>query len=74
MNAKVSRSRVQSKVGAAKGRFLGIIGKLSFGIAMLFVALIAAIPTGAKTILIAPPVPTSLPATTQSTTNPALEQ
>ena len=61
-------------VGAAKGRFLGIIGKLSFGIAMLFVALIAAIPTGAKTVLVAPVIPATFSATTQATTSPSLER
>ncbi len=35
--------------GAAKGRFLGILSKLCFGIVMILVAAIAAIPIGGKT-------------------------
>ena len=57
-------------VGAAKGRFMGIVAKLAFGIAMLFVALIAAIPTGGTPA----PAPAPAPATTQPlTTQPATE-
>jgi len=53
-------------MGAAKGRFMGIIGKLAFGIAMLFVALIAAFPTGGPAMPTAAPSPaTTVPATTQ---------
>ncbi|MGB7161328.1 MAG: DUF456 domain-containing protein [Tepidisphaeraceae bacterium] len=57
-------------IGAAKGRFVGIVAKLAFGIAMLFVALIAAFPTGGATAVILP-LPATLPATTQSATEPA---
>ncbi|HTL28697.1 MAG TPA: DUF456 domain-containing protein [Tepidisphaeraceae bacterium] len=35
-------------VGAAKGRFMGILSKLAFGIIMLVIGAIAAIPIGAK--------------------------
>jgi uncharacterized protein YqgC (DUF456 family) len=34
--------------GAAKGRFLGILSKLAFGIVMLVIGLIAAVPIGGK--------------------------
>jgi uncharacterized protein YqgC (DUF456 family) len=69
-------------VGAAKGRFMGIVAKLAFGIAILFVALICAIPTGrtsASTPVVAAPttLPFTQPATTQSTqptTNATVEQ
>jgi uncharacterized protein YqgC (DUF456 family) len=58
-------------VGAAKGRFLGIVSKLAFGVIMMLVALAAGLPYGAAaTSLVAsptttiPPAPTTLPATT----------
>jgi uncharacterized protein YqgC (DUF456 family) len=66
-------------IGAAKGRFMGIVAKLAFGIAILFVALICAIPTGgtpaAGTPAVTPAtIPTTQPATTQSTTDATVEQ
>src|SRR5207237_787471 len=39
-------------VGAAKGRLLGIISKLAFGLLMLLIALYAAFPVGARPMLI----------------------
>jgi uncharacterized protein YqgC (DUF456 family) len=58
----IGRSKQESTqiaIGAAKGRFWGILGKSVFGIAMLFVSLVTALPTGA-----APPGPApALPAT-----------
>lgn len=56
-------------IGAAKGRFWGIIGKSAFGVVMLMVAMVAALPIG---VLAPPPplppatVPATMPATTQS--------
>jgi hypothetical protein len=53
-------------VGAAKGRFYGIVVKLSIGAVMLLVVLVAAIPIGGA----APTAPTApvAPATTAPTT------
>jgi uncharacterized protein YqgC (DUF456 family) len=52
-------------VGAAKGRFMGIISKLGFGVAMLIVALWAGLPAGGTASPLAPlPAPaTPAPAT-----------
>ena len=64
VEAAIGRSREESMkigFGAAKGRFMGIIAKLAFGIAMLVVALYAAFPTGG-TRGAAAPVPATLPA------------
>jgi uncharacterized protein len=53
--------------GAAKGKFLGIVSKLAFGVAILFVALIAGIPRGrpvdAGPVLPDYSTPTTIPAT-----------
>jgi uncharacterized protein YqgC (DUF456 family) len=54
-------------VGAAKGRFMGIVVKLAVGIVMLLVMMIAALPVGgsAHPALLAPATaPTSIPTTT----------
>ncbi|HEV2292556.1 MAG TPA: DUF456 domain-containing protein [Tepidisphaeraceae bacterium] len=63
----VGRSHEESMrigFGAAKGRFLGIVAKLAFGIAMLIIALYAAFPTGGAPITPAPaPAPLPPPAT-----------
>lgn len=75
----IGRSHEESMrigVGAAKGRFLGIIGKLAFGIVMLIVALYAAFPTGAAApapAALPGPATTPIPATQPSATQPALE-
>jgi uncharacterized protein YqgC (DUF456 family) len=54
-------------VGAAKGRFWGIVIKGGIGLVMLLVILIAALPLGAPAPPVVPP-PTVLPRTTPSTT------
>ncbi|MEO6435844.1 MAG: DUF456 domain-containing protein [Tepidisphaeraceae bacterium] len=57
-------------VGAAKGRLWGIVSKLAFGLAMFFVAALAALPYGrSSTMLMTPPLvaPASSPATLPST-------
>ena len=59
----IGRSKEESTqiaIGAAKGRFIGIIGKSIFGIAMLLVSAFTAFPTGAAPPPVAPP---PLPAT-----------
>jgi uncharacterized protein YqgC (DUF456 family) len=69
-------------VGAAKGRFMGIISKLGFGIAMLVVALWAGFPAGGTAMTAsslsapaAPPAPPALPTSSATrattTTSPA---
>jgi uncharacterized protein len=60
-------------VGAAKGRFLGILAKSCFGVAILLVSIIAAWPTGRRAMTpsgttLPPPI---TPAATTPTTNPA---
>ena len=50
-------------VGAAKGRFLGIISKLAFGLLMLLIALYSAFPVGAKPATV-PPATAPAPAST----------
>jgi uncharacterized protein YqgC (DUF456 family) len=64
-------------VGAAKGRFVGILSKLGFGILVLIICLWMALPLGAPAPALAlpskPAAPTTLPAsmpTTLPTTNP----
>jgi uncharacterized protein YqgC (DUF456 family) len=64
VEAAIGRSHEESiKIGfgAAKGRFMGIIAKLAFGIAMLIVALYAAFPTRGTPVAVAP-APATLPA------------
>jgi uncharacterized protein YqgC (DUF456 family) len=53
-------------VGAAKGRFWGIIGKSAFGIVMLVVAMIAALPVQFTTTVIPATLPATLPTTSPS--------
>ena len=49
---------VRVGVGAAKGRFAGIVIKLAFGVAMMLVALAVALPTGVPVVNpTAPPAP-----------------
>jgi uncharacterized protein YqgC (DUF456 family) len=57
-------------VGAAKGRFWGIIGKSAFGMIMLVVAVFAAVPMqfGAGTVIPVSVPPTTAPATLPATT------
>jgi uncharacterized protein YqgC (DUF456 family) len=67
----------QIGLGAAKGRFLGIIAKSCFGIAILLVSGISALPVGRAALV--PPAPTTLPASapapaTVPTTTPAVER
>jgi uncharacterized protein YqgC (DUF456 family) len=54
-------------VGAAKGRFWGIIGKSAFGFVMLMVALFAALPIGTPLAVPATVTPATLPATMPAT-------
>ncbi len=54
-------------VGAAGGRFAGILVKLAFGFVMLIVGMIAAIPIGGTKAAGAPPVKIIVPATTPAT-------
>jgi uncharacterized protein YqgC (DUF456 family) len=55
-------------VGAAKGRFWGIVSKLGFGLIMFFLAAVTALPYGAATITPPPaPSPSTIPTTTPST-------
>jgi uncharacterized protein YqgC (DUF456 family) len=73
-------------IGAAKGRFLGILAKTAFGIAILLVSVITAWPTGRAAPIVpggpvTPPttVPTTAPTTataptTLPTTTPAVER
>ena len=55
-------------VGAAKGRFLGIISKLAFGLIMLAITMWVALPIGGAVLPTAPVTPpATLPATTSAT-------
>ena len=45
-------------IGAAKGRFWGIVSKSAFGFAMLIVSLAAALPVGVATPIASPPTTT----------------
>ena len=60
-------------IGAAKGRFWGIVTKLAFGIVMLIVGIFAGLPIGAAPAPAAPISPT-LPPTTFPATVPATTQ
>jgi hypothetical protein len=60
----VGRTHEQSMqigIGAAKGRFWGILAKSLFGLAMLFVSLITALPTGTAPAALPPALPTTRP-------------
>jgi uncharacterized protein YqgC (DUF456 family) len=55
-------------VGAAKGRFWGIVSKLGFGLIMFVVGAVAALPYGAGTTITAPATsPATSPATVPTT-------
>jgi uncharacterized protein len=54
-------------VGAAKGRFWGIIGKSAFGIVMLLVSMIAASPIGKPGVLPPRVMPATIPSTSPAT-------
>ena len=72
VEAAIGRTREDSikiGLGAAKGRFMGIVAKLAFGIAMLVVALYAAFPTGGTA---AAPGPAALPGPATTTTAPVV--
>ncbi len=64
-------------VGAAKGRFVGIVSKLGFGVAMFVVAVVAGFPVGSAatppptTMTLPPAFPSTLPATTLPAELPA---
>lgn len=64
-------------IGAAKGRFWGIVSKTAIGLVMTVVVIVLAIPLHRRTPKILPPgtpttMPTTAPAVTQPTTLPAL--
>jgi uncharacterized protein YqgC (DUF456 family) len=65
-------------VGAAKGRFWGIVIKSGIGLIMLLVILIAALPLGAALPAVVTPPPTTTvvpsPSTTQPPTAPATSE
>lgn len=59
-------------IGAAHGRFLGIVGKLIFSLIIFLVAAIVAFPVSRSTTASAPvPLPATAPATTQSLSLPS---
>ncbi len=81
IEAAIGRSHEESMkigLGAAKGRFWGIVAKSAFGIAMLIVALYAAFPTRATTpggpVFLPPPATLPTPTTQPAPTQPAPTQ
>jgi uncharacterized protein YqgC (DUF456 family) len=63
----IGRSKEESTqiaIGAAKGRFWGILGKSMFGVLMFLVSVIAAFPIGGPTLAPAAPPPPLLPPAT----------
>ncbi len=66
---------IQIGIGAAKGRFWGIIIKSAFGLAMGLVSIVAALPIGGTTTTPLPTTsPTSMPATSMPATTQATTQ
>jgi uncharacterized protein YqgC (DUF456 family) len=58
-------------IGAAKGRFLGIVAKTCFGVAILLVSLISAWPRSRAAAPTGIPAPAAAPATSPAATPPA---